>query len=245
MRIALLSDIHGNLPALHAVLADLSTRGVDQIVNLGDSLSGPLLPAETAEFLMQQPWIQLAGNHERQLLHFNPVSGGKSDRYALSKLAPPMLAWLASLPTSSCIDDVLLCHGTPSSDLQYFLETVEPHGVRLASMDEINLRRGPTSARVICCGHTHVPRAIKTQDGTLIVNPGSVGLAAYEDNHPFPHMIENGSPDARYAIIEQHGEAWHAALISVPYGYAEVADLALSNGRADWAVALRSGYMRN
>ena len=68
MRIALVSDIHGNLPALEAVVEDIERRGVDAIVNLGDSLSGPLMPLETARFLMAQDWVQLAGNHERQLL---------------------------------------------------------------------------------------------------------------------------------------------------------------------------------
>lgn len=54
MRIALVSDIHGNLPALRAVLDDIAWRGVDLIVNLGDSVSGPLLPRETAAMLMAQ-----------------------------------------------------------------------------------------------------------------------------------------------------------------------------------------------
>lgn len=244
MRIALLSDIHGNLPALQAVLSDASRREVDHIVNLGDSLSGPLLPAETAEFLMQQPWIQLAGNHERQLLHFNPLTGAESDRYALSQLTPRMLEWLAGLPPTARLDDeILLCHGTPHSDLIYFLETVEAQRVRVASIAEIEQRRGQAPARVICCGHSHVPRALKASDGTLIVNPGSVGLQAYDDDHPFPHQIENGSPDARYAIIERHNGTWFAALHTVPYAFQDVADLALANGFPDWAVALRSGYM--
>ena len=76
MRIAVLSDIHGNLEALKAVLRDLADRRVDTIVNLGDSLSGPLQPSETAAFLMAQPWPQLAGNHERQLLDFAPERRG-------------------------------------------------------------------------------------------------------------------------------------------------------------------------
>lgn len=66
MRIALVSDIHGNLAALEAVAADFKRRGVDAVANLGDSLSGPLLPLETAQFLMAQDWTHLAGNHERQ-----------------------------------------------------------------------------------------------------------------------------------------------------------------------------------
>jgi predicted phosphodiesterase len=76
MRIALVSDIHGNLPALEAVLEDTRRRAVSRIVNLGDSLSGPLLPLETARFLMKQDWVQLAGNHERQLLEIAHKGGG-------------------------------------------------------------------------------------------------------------------------------------------------------------------------
>ncbi|MDZ4355615.1 MAG: metallophosphoesterase family protein, partial [Variovorax sp.] len=68
MRIVALSDIHGNLPALNAVLADVARRGADLIVNCGDILSGPLWPAETAERLMALDLPTIAGNHERQLL---------------------------------------------------------------------------------------------------------------------------------------------------------------------------------
>jgi predicted phosphodiesterase len=70
MSIAVVSDIHGNLAAIEAVAADIRRRGVDTVVNLGDSLSGPLLPRETAQFLMGQGWTHIAGNHERQLLRY-------------------------------------------------------------------------------------------------------------------------------------------------------------------------------
>lgn len=68
MKIAIISDIHGNLLALQAVLADIALQGVDQTVNLGDSLSGPLQPAETADLLMAKDFVTIKGNHERQLL---------------------------------------------------------------------------------------------------------------------------------------------------------------------------------
>jgi putative phosphoesterase len=244
MRIALVSDIHGNLPALLAVVADIQRRDVDQIVNLGDSLSGPLLPAETAQYLMQQPWVQLAGNHERQILACDADHGAPADRYARSKLNPQMLEWVAQLPpTSRFSEDVFLCHGTPTSDLTYFLETVTPHSVRIASLSEIDERCGSIHASVICCGHSHVPRAIRSRNGTLLVNPGSVGLPAYDDDHLYFHLVENGSPDARYAIIEGQGNQWQASLHAVPYDQQPMVELALRNGRPDWAIAIRTGYM--
>ncbi len=68
MRLALVSDIHGNLAALDAVIADMQKRHIQCVVNLGDSLSGPLLPLETADRLRALPWLHVAGNHERQVL---------------------------------------------------------------------------------------------------------------------------------------------------------------------------------
>ena len=55
---------------------------------------------------------------------------------------------------------------------------------------------------LILCGHTHIARAVRLRDGRMIVNPGSVGSPGYRDVHPFPHVIEAGTPDARYAILE-------------------------------------------
>lgn len=101
MRLALLSDIHGNLAALEAVTKDLRRRGVDQVVNLGDSLSGPLLPLETAQFLMAQGWLNLAGNHERQLLTQSVEQMGPSDAYAFAQLSKKEFDWLGSLVPSA------------------------------------------------------------------------------------------------------------------------------------------------
>lgn len=244
MRLAFVSDIHGNLPALLAVQADMAQRGVDRVINLGDSLSGPLLPQATAEHLMAQGWLHLAGNHERQVLTQAPERLAPSDAHARAHLDQAALHWIASQrPTHRLDDEVFLCHGTPRSDLEYFLETVTPDGVRLATAAEIAERRGDTPARLIACGHTHVPRALRAPDGCLLLNPGSVGLPGYDDDHPHPHWIDNGSPDARYAIAERAANGtWSAELLAVPYDPAAMAALARVNGREDWAVALTTGY---
>lgn len=244
MRLAILSDIHGNLLALEAVVRDIQRRSVDAMVNLGDSLSGPLMPRETAQFLMAQDWVHLAGNHERQLLTLPEAERGLSDRYAYTQLTQTELDWLAQLrPSKQYTEEVLLCHGTPSSDLMYLLETVDSHGLRAATQEEIVSRLGEYHAEIILCGHTHIARAVRTRQGTLIVNPGSVGLPAYDDVHPFPHFVETGSPDARYAIVEKRQANWLVDLISVPYAHHQMAQLAEQRQRPDWAFALATGYM--
>jgi predicted phosphodiesterase len=244
MRIAFVSDIHGNLPALEAVVADMARRGVDRVVNLGDSLSGPLLPEETAQCLMAQDWLHLAGNHERQLLDRPVERMNASDAHARARLSPRTLHWVATLAHTHRLDaDVWLCHGSPRSDLEYLLETVTPEGLRLARAEEIAERRGHTPARLIACGHSHLPRALRAADGCLLLNPGSVGLPGYDDDHPHIHWVDNGSPDARYAIAERaaHGH-WRAELLAVPYDHAAMAALARRHQREDWAVPLATGY---
>jgi len=244
MRIAVLSDIHGNLPALEAVVRDFQGRGADAVVNLGDSLSGPLLPLETARYLMARDWPTLAGNHERQILTQGPGQWGPSDAYARSQLTARELEWMAALPATLPFGpDVFLCHGTPDSDLDSLLETLEPDRLRPASAGEVEARLGPARAPVVLCGHTHVPRAARSRSGQLIVNPGSVGLQALETTFPWPVIVENGSPDARYAILERRDGNWIPSLIAVPYDHRAMADLARGRGRPDWECALMTGYM--
>ena len=244
MRIALVSDIHGNLPALEAVLADTRRRAVTRIVNLGDSLSGPLLPMETARFLMKQDWLQLAGNHERQLLEFAARGGGESDAFAHARLTPDIFEWMRGLTHARALDDeVFLCHGTPRSDVEGFLDSVEGDHTRPATRDELTERCALTAPRVIACGHTHIPRVTQSPRGQLLVNAGSVGLQAYEDHHPHYYRVEGGDAYARYATIEKRGGAWHAQIHPVPYDHESMARLAEHNGRPGWAHALRTGLM--
>lgn len=243
MRIALVSDIHGNLAALEAVLADLRGRGVERVLNLGDLLSGPLRPRETCDRLIELGWPTIAGNHERQVLDDPSERMGESDRHAAANLRPDQRDWLRSLPPSLRLDEVLMVHGTPASDLDAFLETVDAGGIRAAAPAEIAARAGATDARLIVCGHTHTPRIARLADGRLIVNPGSVGLQAYASELPHPHKVENGSPHARYAIVERREGEWSAQLLQVEYDWDAAAALAQRNGRPDWAKALATGLM--
>ncbi|WP_310629949.1 metallophosphoesterase family protein [Paraburkholderia sp.] len=243
MKIAALSDIHGNIAALDAVLAEIRSLGADVIVNLGDIVSGALYPCETADRLIALDLPTIRGNHERQVLAGDRERMGPSDRWALDCLRADQRQWIESLPGTLAIgEDVLLVHGTPDDDLAYFLETVTPSGCRAATVEEIEERAGKVASKLILCGHTHIQRSVQLDDGRLIVNPGSVGLQAYADDRPFPHRMEMGSPHARYAFATLTESGWIAECRAVAYDWDTASAIAQQNGRPDWATALRSGY---
>jgi hypothetical protein len=77
----------------------------------------------------------------------------------------------------------------------------------------------------------------------LIVNPGSVGLQAYDDQHPHPHVVETGAPHARYAIVQKTGPGWLVDLRAVPYDHLAQSRVAAGRQRPGWAHALATGYM--
>lgn len=262
-RIAFVSDIHGNLNALQAVRADIERRQITTVVNLGDTLSGPLLPQETAALLRSLSWLHVAGNHERQVLTLPLERQNLSDAFTTRATDGTTKGWMArhADPCDARLHegrmwpdilgaDVALCHGSPRSDVEYLLETVVGEVAFLATAADIEERldhRVAPHITLLACGHSHVPRSVRTASGLLIVNPGSVGLPAYDDDHPLPqspyHRIETGSPDARYAVVEKVGPQWCCELISVAYDFESMAAVADHNGRPDWAHALRTGYM--
>ena len=134
-----------------------------------------------------------------------------------------------------------MVHGTPRSDVEYWLETVDQDGLHPASMEEIVSRTGTAQASLILCGHTHLPRSVHLEDGRMIVNPGSVGLPAYQDDLPFPHKVQAGSPHARYAIVEKLNNQWSTEMIALTYDWDIMASIAQARDRLDWARALRTG----
>jgi predicted phosphodiesterase len=246
MKIAAISDIHGNLFALEAVLADIDRRGVDLIVNLGDILSGPLLPRETADRLMALDLPTVRGNHERQVLAPDRNGMGESDRYACETITDSQRDWLAALPPVMRVaPDVFLCHATPDNDVDCYLEDIVDGELRPAPLSRIEQRTGTCDASLILCGHSHIPRLSRLASGQVIVNPGSVGIQAYEGHHPSPHTVEIGSPHGRYAIAERTAGEWKVDFAAVPYDWDGASRLAQQRKRQDWVRALRTGFVRD
>ncbi|MEM8556081.1 MAG: metallophosphoesterase family protein [Pseudomonadota bacterium] len=244
MRFAVLADIHGNALALEAVLADMEQLGVTQAVNLGDFFSGPLDAETTADLLAPQDWPSILGNHDRYLIEEDPVDMGPSDKVAHGQLRDQDLAWLKTLPsTQTVFGDVFLCHGTPSCDTTYWLQRVEPNGmVRNATLAEVEREAAGVDASLILCGHTHIPGHVRLRDGRLIVNPGSLGCPAYDDDTPAPHHMQTGTPHASYAIVEGNKGDWRVTFHLVAYDWGQASAQAAQNGRPEWARALATGW---
>lgn len=246
MRFAAIADVHGNHLALEAVLADIWAQEITSIVNLGDMASGPLDAWRTMEILTSLDATHILGNHDRYLIEKKPDSMGSWDRPAYAQLDAHHLNWLRRIPRTRVFEDaVYLCHGTPLSDETYWLETVQPDGtVRMASREAIEKAAEGIAYSLILCGHTHIPRAVRLLDGRMIVNPGSVGSPGYRDVAPYPHVMQTGTPDASYAVLEYAAGRWQVTFRQVPYDHKAMAELARNNGHPELAHALATGWLR-
>lgn len=247
LQLAVISDVHGNRWALEAVLADLAHRGLQRLVNLGDTVYGPLDPPGTAEMLMQLAAPTVRGNEDRLITEpTRPDTDSPTLRFVKEGLASAHLDWLAALPlTTICLDELLLFHGSHERDDEYLLRNVQPNEVTLRAPAELMQLFPAGPQTVILCGHDHTPGSIRLPDGRLIVNPGSVGLQAYTDDLPFPHAIQTGTPHARYCILSKPQKEWQVEHVTVEYNWHAAAELAEQHGRPDWAHWLRTGRIQN
>jgi len=231
VKLAILSDVHGNLHALDAVLDDIAGQGVDATLALGDFLSGPFDPVGVADRMIELDLPSVRGNHDRYI-----VDGREDDwhvdAYVRSLLAPRHFDWLRGLPLTAVHGDtVLLAHGTPRDDNTGWLDGLADGNAVLLSPEHIEREAAGFPYEILLCGHTHVPRTVKLADGRMVVNPGSVGL-------PF----DSGSPDAHYAIIEKRRAGWTVSLNSVPYDFQAAANLAIASGSPKWAQVVTTGW---
>lgn len=247
MRVAIIADIHGNILALEAVLADLAQRGgADLTVNLGDCVSGPLWPRETIERLEALGWPTVRGNHDRRVGKDPLDRMGRSDRYAHDALSADQRDRLAALPlTLAVAPSVLAFHARPDHDEKYFADSITDGRLVRAPLVAITrrLRSLEPGLRVLLCGHSHRPELLRLPDGPMIFNPGSVGCPAYEDPAEPAHVSEQGSPHARYGLLDLDAELAEFSMIAVAYDHEAAAQRADENDRPEWAHALRTGLM--
>ncbi len=182
MPTAVLYDVHGNLPALDAVLEEASAEGIDRFVLGGDyALNGPD-PAACVDRVrsLGAPTAALLGNTDRWIVE------GRDDpgvRWTADRLGADRIAWLAGLPTRVDLpaDAALAVHATPRSDEEVLRpETAE---------DEVRAMLTGVEARLVLCGHTHVQYRRPVPPWT-VVNPGSVGLP------------DDGDPRAAWAVLD-------------------------------------------
>jgi diadenosine tetraphosphatase ApaH/serine/threonine PP2A family protein phosphatase len=234
--LAVLADIHGNSWALDAVLADARHHGATRFVNLGDCAFGPLDPAGTMSRLRELDATTIRGNEDE-------VAGDHPTvRYVRDQVGADDLEWLSSLPATATLDgEILLCHGTPSSNTTYLLETVGEHGARERPVVEVSEMLDGVAASLVLCGHSHVPRLVELPGGRRVCNPGSVGLPAYDDDVPYPHVMSSGSPHARYVLLHRDGDRRRVEQRVLPYDWSRAARAARERDREDWARALETG----
>ena len=199
MRVAALYDVHGNLPALEAVLADPRCASADAIVCGGDLVAGPL-PAECLDRLEADDRVRfLAGNCDRETVSASTGEQSVEEfaRWSAARLGEARLARVARWPLTvelevSGLGPALFCHATPTSDTRVV--------TRITPDEDVARELTGIAAELVVCGHVHVQ--YERQVGSVrVVNAGSVGMP-YE-----------ASPDARWAVLGVRG----VELVSTPY----------------------------
>ncbi|CUB09657.1 phosphodiesterase [Bacillus cereus] len=130
MKVAIISDIHGNSHALKSVLKDIARRKAEMIINLGDSVYGPLDPLGTIEILQNSEMIHIKGNCDRMLWE-TIQEESTTLTFVRNQLANHHIDWLKQHSSQFIVDDILFCHGTPTSDEVYLLEEMNENGAVL------------------------------------------------------------------------------------------------------------------
>ena len=205
MGIACLFDVHGNLPALEAVLAEPDVAGADRVLSGGDAVSGPF-PRETAEVLrgLGERLLAIRGNTEDDVL----AAEEAKPAWCAARLGADHLAWIDAQPlTAELGDGVLACHGTPRSDLE--IVTLVTPDERLAEI------LTGVDARVVIAGHTHslMDRVVS---GIRWVNAGSVGLPYEHEQGAYWSLVEDGEVELRRTPYEAEAAAERVRATAMP-----------------------------
>ena len=212
MRIALLSDIHGNDVALEAVLDDIAHSSPDVTVCLGDVATLGVQPSDAIQRLDATGCICVRGNHDDFLRHpeliaeYNDSATVRASiEWCRERVSEDDLKKVDTYVDRADLGELFAYHGSPRSNMEELLATTPE--------DQLDDALAGHTARVFAGGHTHV-QMIRQHRGALIVNPGSVGA-------PFRMFVDGGPPDimadfAEYAVVDLDGGRVNASLRRVP-----------------------------
>ncbi len=222
VKVALISDVHGNVSALRAVMEHARANGATAFLNAGDAVGLPH-PAETIQMLMDKDVLNVIGNIDRAALR---IASGKKVRDRQLEMATEMLSkddleWLGSLPDDLRLDicgrTVLVTHASPGQEAEKLTPCTPENRLRHLA--------GESRADVIVTGHSHLPM-VRECSGTMFVNPGSVGRP-------------RDGPEASYALLDF--PSMSAKLIRVTYDAAGAADELRAQGFKDLPKDVENG----
>jgi putative phosphoesterase len=238
-RLAIVSDVHGNLVALEAVVADLRRRGVDRVVHAGDLALAGAQPAEVVDRIRELGWSGIVGNTDEMLwrperqaeLEARAPKLGAMLRAFFEEYAPATaerlgherIAWLRELPVELRIDDVVLVHASPG-DL-WRAPMADAPDEDLASV------YGESGAAVAVYGHIHVP-FVRSMGALTVANSGAVGSPFDGDPRASYLLVEDGVP--RVIRVPYNLDREAAALRASGYPDAERIAETRRSGRFVW-----------
>jgi diadenosine tetraphosphatase ApaH/serine/threonine PP2A family protein phosphatase len=229
MRVAVISDIHSNLPALEAVLADIVSEAPDEIWCLGDLVGYNAQPNECVDLVREKAALSLCGNHDLAVLGTIDVAdfsgdAGAAARWTRTVLGEEQAAWLRTLEPKTVRPGVELFHGSPRDPVWDYV--LSEHVAKISILE--------TEAPIILVGHSHVALAlgwdgddltgglapegtqVELQGARWLLNPGSVG------------QPRDGDPRAAWLLIDN--TAGRATFRRVPYPIAETQAAIRSQG---------------
>lgn len=241
MRLAILSDIHGNLVALKAVLSDLQRRKAEHILCLGDVAATGPQPCEVIELLQPLKWPCVMGNTDEKLADNIPeeLEAGQMseedtrrmlelDDWTRRRLRKAHRNYLSSFKPTVMFSpkngpSILCYHGSPRSNREGIHATTPE--------DKLTEYLEGFDADIFAGGHTHT-QMFRRFRRSIIVNPGSVGLPFQED---FSGRVRNPAR-AEYALVNFTGKSFSLELLSVPYSRADLEEAVRNSGlpNLDW-----------